>query len=85
MPDDLRTQLAFDIRFALRLKVVNPEARKAIRGLDEKVVDRMADDIAAHLLLCGWYHRPRSETRFSGPGLMTDIDMKGEPKKGGGE
>lgn len=89
MPDDLKADLAQSIRFALRLKILNPQARKAIRGLSDHAVDRMADDIAAHLLLSGWYHRPLAETQFAGPGFMSGLPQgsplaprEAEPEKG---
>lgn len=86
MPDDLKAALIFDIRFALRLRLVDREARKAVRDLSERAIDNMAEAIAAHLLLAGWHHRPRSETDFSGPGLMSGPKPeKPWPRGEGGE
>jgi hypothetical protein len=63
-PDDLaRQDLARSIRFALKHKVVRGATKKAIRGLPEHDLAAMADDIAEHLVLCGWKHAPSQAGR----------------------
>jgi hypothetical protein len=79
LDEALRKDLARAISFALNLRIVNRDARKAIRGLPESAVDYMADNIAEHLLLSGWHHRPRSETDFAGPGFMSDLPRRAKP------
>jgi hypothetical protein len=75
----LRQDLAQAVSYALKLKIVNRTARKAIRALPDDQIESMADNIAEHLLLCGWQHAPRSETAFEGPGLMSGLPPRAKP------
>jgi hypothetical protein len=50
--------LAFGIRFALTHETVGREARKLIRSLTEHQLEHLCNQVAKHLRLSGWQHRP---------------------------
>lgn len=73
--DRAREDLAFCIFFALKHKVIYRETKKAIRSLPEGHIEKMADEIAEHLLMCGWQHVPKPMG-----GHMDGMPPRKEPK-----